>query len=85
MPSTLLLIQLIIVIVADLALASGFVLRWPEYIYDKTKDLWRFWYGFESLGITKSERNCVRIIKFFCLVGILSQTVGIFLEFPRPS
>jgi len=81
MPTTILVIQLLLVLVTDIALASGFVLRWPEYIYEKTKDLWWFWYGFETFGIARTEHNCVRVIKFFCLVGIISQTVGIILEF----
>ena len=68
-----------LILVTDVAMASGLWLRWPEWIYGKTKDSKLLWGGVERSGILLSETSCARYIRFFCVVGMISQTVCFFL------
>jgi hypothetical protein len=68
-----------VILITDVAMASGLWLRWPEWFYRKTKDSELLWGNVNLWGMSKSEESCARYIRFFCVVGIISQTICFFL------
>ena len=80
MPLPELVAHLTITTLIVLAWASGLWMKWPERVYQKTKDIRSLWSWMASLKISETEKNCVWSIRVFCVVQIAAAILGVILK-----
>jgi len=80
MPLSTVLIHVTITLLFDLAWASGFWMDWPERLYQQTKEIPWLWSWMDQLKIPKTEENCVRMIRYLCVLQIVVCTISLIAK-----